>query len=564
MLRTLTIGKKLILISLAFSVILLAVTAYMLYDMRNGMIEDRKSKLRALVEVALSSVNRFGDLAESGTMTTEDAQKAAISTLAAMNFDGKNYFFIFDENGILKMHPTRADNIGTNMLELKDPQSRANYTGYLEAAKTMPPLEGYTQFLGRRPGSKNNDTPKLFLSAFDKHWHWIVSTGIFIDDVNTIFLKRAGWIIGLVAVGLGLGLFFTLALSRAITRPLNRTVEALEELSAGRYGVEVTPDRGNTEIGRLGRAFVQFREKMKETEALRQSQAEAEKQAEVQRRAELLTIADEFETAVGSVVDSLADEISSTSSTAADLSKSAQASAEVTGRVNDAAASVAENVQTVATAARQLSTSIAEIGRQVHVARDVAQETRSRSTQTEEQVAALADKVNAIGSVIDIINGIAEQTNLLALNATIEAARAGDAGKGFTVVASEVKALANQTTVATEDIRRNIEAVRSATKDAVDAVRSIGTAISSLESATGTIASAVEQQNAATSEIDRNTGITAEETHSITQAIAEVTRSVADTDQSARRVDRHSSTMRDKSAAMQKEVKGFLSRIRSA
>jgi hypothetical protein len=74
----------------------------------------------------------------------------------------------------------------------------------------------------------------------------------------------------------------------------------------------------------------------------------------------------------------------------------------------------------------------------------------------------------------------------------------------------------------------------------------------------------VEQQNAATSEIDRNTGITAEETHSITQAIAEVTRSVADTDQSARRVDRHSSTMRDKSAAMQKEVKGFLSRIRSA
>src|SRR3546814_4928669 len=75
---------------------------------------------------------------------------------------------------------------------------------------------------------------------------------------------------------------------------------------------------------------------------------------------------------------------------------------------------------------------------------DLVERTRARSTQTQDQVSALADTVEKIGSVVELINSIAEQTNLLALNATIEAARAGDAGKGFAVVAGEVKALATQ------------------------------------------------------------------------------------------------------------------------
>ncbi|MDY0884994.1 cache domain-containing protein [Dongia soli] len=564
MLKRLTIARKLSLVPLAFSLILLGVTTYVLYDMRSGMIEDRKSKLRALIETALSTVNRYGDMAAAGTLSVEDAQRQALDALSQTNFDGKNYFFIFDRDGILKMHPTRKDQIGTNILQTSDPQATANFTGYLQAATTQPTLQGFTTFPGRRPGSTENNTPKLFLSAFDKHWNWVISTGIFIDDVNELFMQRAGLTIGLLLLGLLIGIVLTALLSRSITRPLNRTVDALEGLREGRFDTVVEVDQSKTEIGRLTSAFLHFRETMRESETLRQQQAEAEKRAEADRRASFLKFADEFEASVGSAADSLAKDVGDTSATLATLSKSAQISAEGTQRVNSAANSVADNVQTVAAAAQQLAGSIVEIGRQIHVARDVVQNAQARSTQTETQVAALAEKVQAIGSVIDIINGIANQTNLLALNATIEAARAGEAGKGFTVVASEVKALANQTTSATDDIRRNIEAVREATREAVSAVRGIASSIGELESTTNSIAAAIEEQNAATSEISRNTNITADETQSITKAIADVTASVSSTDQSARSVDRSSAAMRQKSEVMRSEIRAFLDRIRTA
>jgi|GEM_PF-3396962 len=564
MLSRLTISRKLLLIPLAFSLILVGLTAYMLYDMRSGMMEDRKSKLRALDETALSIVNRYSDLEAAGKMSTADAKKAAIEALSQVNYDGKNYFFIFDRDGILWMHPTRPKDIGSNILQTADEQARANYNGYLAAATSQPPLEGFSIFPGRRPGSQVNNTPKLFLSVFDKHWNWVVSTGIFIDDVNALFMQRAAIVLGLLVVGLAIGISLTFAIGRLIIRPLNHTVTALEGLADGRFDAEVAAVAGNTEIGRLTSAFVRFREQLKESETLREAQAAAERQAEADRRATVLQFANEFETAVGSVVESLAHEVDQTSSTAADLTTSSQASAAGTQRVNHAAASVADNVQTVAAAATELKASISEIGRQIDMARGVVQKTQSRSSQTEEQVGALADKVKAIGSVVDIINDIAAQTNLLALNATIEAARAGEAGKGFTVVASEVKALANQTTSATEEIRQNIEAVRHATQEAVVSVREIAAAVVDLEMTTSTIAAAVEQQNAATAEISRNSDITASETRQISQVIAEMATAVDATDQSARSVADSSIAMRQKSDTMRTEVRSFLQRIRSA
>ncbi|HLZ06697.1 MAG TPA: methyl-accepting chemotaxis protein [Bradyrhizobium sp.] len=563
MLRKLTLGRKLLLITTVFSTVLVGMTTYMLLDMRSGMFEDRKAKLRALVETALNTVNRYGDLAAEGKMPLEEAQKTALAVLAGMNFDGKNYFFVFDRDGILKMHPTRPGNLGHNMLQLKD-KARLNYIGYLNAATTAPPLQGFTVFIGRRPGSTVNDTPKLFLSAFDKHWNWIVTTGVFIDDVNAKFYDRATWIAGGVIAALVLSVIFTVLLGRSITGPMNRTIKALEELGAGRFDTEVADDHSNTEIGRLARAFLQFRGKMKETESLRALQHDAEEQAKIDQRNAMTRVADEFDAAVGSVVESLFSEVERTATTVAQLSKSAEASAAGTERVDGAAASVAQNVQTVASAAQELSASINEIGRQIHMTRDIARQTRSTSSQTEQRVAALSDSVEAIGEIIEIINSIAEQTNLLALNATIEAARAGEAGRGFSVVASEVKALASQTTKATEDIRRNIEAVREATRAAVDAVRAISTSINGLDESAGTIAAAVEEQNAATSEISRNTTVTAEQTRAITQAITEVAKSMSGTDQAAREVQQYSTAMRGRFEDMRREIRAFVGRIRAA
>ena len=273
-------------------------------------------------------------------------------------------------------------------------------------------------------------------------------------------------------------------------------MNALEELSGRRFDAEVSSDESNTEIGRLNRAFVQFRDRMKESEALRARQMDAERQVEIDRRNTMTRIADEFDAAVGSVVEQLFAEVQRTGDGRATLKE--RPGFRRGHRPGDgAASSVSENIQTVASAVQELSASINEIGQQIHVPRDIAQQTRNISTQTERRVAALSDSVEAIGSIIEIITSIAEQTNLIALNATIEGARVGDAGRGFSVVASEVKALASQTTKATE----HIEAVREATRAAVDAVRDISSSINGLDEAAGAIAAAVEEQNAATSEI---------------------------------------------------------------
>ncbi|MBV9455961.1 MAG: cache domain-containing protein [Bradyrhizobium sp.] len=563
MLNRLTIGKKLLLIVAVFSTVVVGMTTYLLMDMRSGMYEDRKGKLRALVEASVNTVNRYGDLAAAGKMPVEEAQKTALATLAGMNYEGQNYFFVFERSGILRMHPTRKDVVGHNTLDPNDTLS-GNYNGYLKAATTHAPLEGFSVFIGRRPGSAVNDAPKLFLSAFDKHWDWVITTGLFVDDVDALFFSRATWAASAVFAGLVLSLILTLMLGRSITRPLNRTVNALEELGADRFDADVPDDKSQTEIGRLSRAFLHFRDKLKETEALRARQLDAERQVEIDRRNTMTKVADEFDAAVGSVVESLFAEVKRTADTVGELSRSAQASAAGTERVDGAASSVSENIQTVAAAAQELSASINEIGRQIHMTRDIAQQTRNISTQTEARVAALSDSVEAIGSIIEIINSIAEQTNLLALNATIEAARAGEAGRGFSVVASEVKALASQTTKATEDIRKNIEAVRDATLAAVDAVREISKSINGLDESAGTIAAAVEEQNAATSEISRNTTLTAEQTRSITQAITEVSKSVSGTNQAAHHVEEYSTLMRGRFEEMRREVKAFVSRIRAA
>ena len=145
------------------------------------------------------------------------------------------------------------------------------------------------------------------------------------------------------------------------------------------------------------------------------------------------------------------------------------------------------------------------------------------------RVSELSKAATRIGDVVQLINTIAEQTNLLALNATIEAARAGEAGRGFAVVASEVKALAEQTSKATGEIGQQITGIQSATQDSVNAIIEISTTIEKLSEISSAIASAVEQQGAATQNISRNVQQAADGTRQVSTNIAEVQRGATET-----------------------------------
>src|SRR6202012_3425877 len=146
------------------------------------------------------------------------------------------------------------------------------------------------------------------------------------------------------------------------------------------------------------------------------------------------------------------------------------------------------NVETVASATEELTASIGEIAKQATRSAEVAGKAADEARRTNTVVEGLASGTQKIGEVVTLIQSIASQTNLLALNATIEAARAGEHGKGFAVVASEVKALANQTAKAPEEISTQIQAIQSATGEAVAAIQAISGTIGEINEISGAIA----------------------------------------------------------------------------
>ncbi len=162
------------------------------------------------------------------------------------------------------------------------------------------------------------------------------------------------------------------------------------------------------------------------------------------------------------------------------------------------------STQTVAAASEQLHSSIGEIGQQLSHACTTVENAVEQADQAREVIDRLGEAADQIGSILGIIHDIADQTNLLALNATIEAARAGDMGKGFAIVAGEVKNLATQSTRSVAEIGQKVEAIRAVSSTAIGTIEAVINAVKLISEVNSSIAAAVLQQAAATQEISRN------------------------------------------------------------
>jgi methyl-accepting chemotaxis protein len=215
----------------------------------------------------------------------------------------------------------------------------------------------------------------------------------------------------------------------------------------------------------------------------------------------------------------------------------------------------------VATATEELSTSVDEIGRRVRESSQIAEAAVLQARQTDGRIGKLSRAAQEIGDVVKLITAIAEQTNLLALNATIEAARAGEAGRGFAVVASEVKSLASQTAKATDEISSHILGMQDATQESVAAIKEIGGTIAQISSIASTIASAVEQQSSATQEIARSV---AQGTHQAAANIMKVNRGATETGSASEEVLNSAKTLSTESTRLREELDRFMENIRAA
>ncbi|WP_304665230.1 methyl-accepting chemotaxis protein [Kordiimonas sp. SCSIO 12603] len=289
---------------------------------------------------------------------------------------------------------------------------------------------------------------------------------------------------------------------------------ALEHAVDGKYYRQFLPQGMMGAFGRGAEIINQARENMMIAE-----------QTDTNRKNEL---AKSFEEAILTVVETIQAAVSQTRSAADALLASAQDTQDRSASVSGAASEAAMNVQTVASAVEEMSASVNEVARQVGTSSEQASTAHQEATSASSTINELRESSETIGKVVSLINDIAEQTNLLALNATIEAARAGEAGKGFAVVASEVKSLAQQTAAATGEIGQQVQSIQERTLTAVNAVEGISKSITSLNDISGMIASATSEQSSATMEISQNV----QEAYQSTQLVSTDIQDVRETSES--------------------------------
>jgi methyl-accepting chemotaxis protein len=339
----------------------------------------------------------------------------------------------------------------------------------------------------------------------------------------------------------------------------------MRELAEGNFDVVLPGLDRMDEIGDMAQAVETFKVRAEERA---RGEVEVEvKQDQVaakRRKVDMNRLADDFEGAVGEIVETVSSSSTGLEASATTLAATAVRSQELTKMVAAASEEALINVQSVASATEEMTSSVNEISRQVQDSARMAGEAVDQARKTNDRVGELSKAAARIGDVVDLINTIAGQTNLLALNATIEAARAGDAGRGFAVVASEVKALAQQTAKATGEIGQQIAGIQAATQESVNAIKEISATIEKLSEISSTIAAAVEEQGVATREISRNVQQAAQGTQQVSSHITVVQRGASETGSASSQVLSAAQSLSRDGNRLKLEVGKFLDTVRAA
>lgn len=383
------------------------------------------------------------------------------------------------------------------------------------------------------------------------------------DEVamSTSNLAAAGMVLS-VSIGLVL-LSFWITFSR-ILRPLLVLTDAMIRLGNGLLDVALPGLNRKDEIGDMAQAVEMF--KVKAAQNARDEAEARAKQDQIaarQRKEDMIKLADDFEGAVGEIIETVSSASTELEASAGTLTSTAERAQEHTTAVAASSEEASTNVQSVASATEELSSSIGEISRQVQESSRIAIEAVDQARKTNKRVGELSKAADCIGDVVKIISSIAGQTNLLALNATIEAARAGESGRGFSVVASEVKSLAEQTAKATGEISQHIAGIQIATQESVSTIKEISGTIERLSEISSMIAAAVEEQGAATQEISRNVQQAAQGTMQVSSSITDVQRGASETEIASSQVLSAAQSLSSDSNRLKLEVGKFLDTVRS-